>query len=95
MFKNIFHKKSEISNGSDEAMPYSLTIFGLIGGIFILAFLNHLMGMSFGFALIVVAYSPHRIHDAECLGNVQVMVFNLPGLDDEVQYCEIRRSESL
>ena len=54
MLQSIFHQKSEISNGSDEAMPYGLTIFGLLGGIFLLAFLNHLMGMSFGFAFIFV-----------------------------------------
>lgn len=46
MFKSTFNKSSEISNGSNEAMPYSLIISGLIGGIFLLAFLNHLMGMS-------------------------------------------------
>ena len=42
------------SDDSDEAMPYGLTIIGLIGGILLLAFLNYLMGMSFGFALLFV-----------------------------------------
>jgi len=54
MFKSAFHRKSASSDGLDEAMPHSLAIFGLIAGIFLLAFLNHLMGMSFFFALIFV-----------------------------------------
>jgi hypothetical protein len=37
-------------------MPYSLTIFGLIGGVFLLVTLNHFMGMSFGFALAFVIF---------------------------------------
>ena len=54
MFKDVFYRKSGTSNARDEAMPYSLTIFGLIGGISLLAFMNHLMGMSFGFAFVFV-----------------------------------------
>jgi len=54
MFSSMFGRESEVSNGPDEAMPYSLTIFGLIIGIFLLAFFNHLMGMSFWFAFLFV-----------------------------------------
>jgi hypothetical protein len=54
MFGGAFHPKSVSYDGPSEAMPYSLVIFGLIFGVFLLAFLNHLMGMSFGFALLFV-----------------------------------------
>ena len=50
MFVSAFGK----SDDSDEAMPAGLTIVGLVGGILLLAFLNHLMGMSLGFALLFV-----------------------------------------
>ncbi len=36
---------------SDEALPYGVTVFGLIGGICVLVFFNHMMGMSILFAL--------------------------------------------
>jgi len=52
MFLSSLNRKSVVSDESNGAMP--LTIFGLICGIFLLAFLNHLMGMSFGFAFIFV-----------------------------------------
>jgi len=56
MFKSTFGPKPVIPESADEAMPYRLTILGLIGGIFLLAFLNHLMGMSFVFALTFVLF---------------------------------------
>ena len=54
MFKSAFYRKSAVSDSSNEPMPHGMTVFGLIGGVFLLAFINHLMGMSFGFALIFV-----------------------------------------
>lgn len=56
MFKSTFCRKPVSSDSADEAIPYRLTILGLIGGIFLLAFLNHLMGMSFVFALTFVLH---------------------------------------
>ena len=44
---------------SDEALPHGVTIFGLLGGICVLVFFNHMMGMSiifaFGFVLFLLA----------------------------------------
>ena len=44
---------------SDEALPHGVTIFGLLGGICVLVFFNHIMGMSiifaFGFVLFLLA----------------------------------------
>lgn len=54
MFKSVFSRKSAASGGSNEPMPHEMTIFGLIGGVLLLAYINHLMGMSFGFAIIFV-----------------------------------------
>jgi len=56
MFRIAFRGKSGTFDDSDEAMPYKLTILGLIGGIFLLVFLNHLMGMSLVFALLFVLF---------------------------------------
>ena len=56
MFLSGFGHKSAIPDESNEAMPYRLTILGLIGGISLLVYLNHLMGMSFGFALLFVLF---------------------------------------
>ncbi len=42
------------SDDANEAMPTGLTIIGLVVGILLLAFANHLMGMSLGFALLFV-----------------------------------------
>ena len=55
MFKGTLSQRNK-AEALNEAMPYRLTILGLIVGIFILAFLNHLMGMSFGFALAFVLF---------------------------------------
>lgn len=54
MFKDTFRKSSVTSDMSNEPMPPKMTIFGLIMGIFLLAYLNYLMGMSLGFAIIFV-----------------------------------------
>ena len=54
--KTIFRGETVAAGDSDEGMPYSLTLFGLIGGILLLMFLNHLMGMSIGFALAFVLF---------------------------------------
>ena len=54
VFRSTFRRKSAIPQERDEAMPHGLITFGLVGGILLLAFLNHLMGMSFGFALLFV-----------------------------------------
>lgn len=53
MFKYAFFRRSFSYDGSDE-IPHSLTIFGLIGGLLLLAFINNLMGMSFWFAIMFV-----------------------------------------
>ena len=53
MLRDIFRKGSE-TDAWNEPMPYAVTIFGLILGILTLAYLNYLMGMSFGFAVIFV-----------------------------------------
>ena len=55
IFKTTFRKDS-VGNELDEGLPNSLTLFGLIGGIVLLMFLNHLMGMSLGFALAFVLF---------------------------------------
>ena len=57
MFINALRNKSSALDQAEEAMPYQLTIFGLLGGILMLAYLNHLMGMTFAFALIFVFLS--------------------------------------
>lgn len=49
-----FHRSSTDSNESDEVIPYNLIIFGLIIGLFLLVFINNLMGMSFWFAIMFV-----------------------------------------
>lgn len=57
MFQNIHWRGrgtspySNVSGLSDEALPHGVTIFGLLGGICVLVFFNHLMGMSIPFAL--------------------------------------------
>ena len=56
MFLSGFGHNSAIPDEPNEAMPYRLTILGLIGGISLLVYLNHLMGMSFGFALLFVLF---------------------------------------
>ena len=57
MFRSTLSQRHMASEEAlNEAMPYRLTIFGLIAGIFLLAFLNHLMGMSFGFAFVFVLF---------------------------------------
>jgi len=56
IFKTTFRRASVVSDESDEGLPNSLTLFGLIGGICLLMFLNHLMGMSLGFALAFVLF---------------------------------------
>jgi len=56
VFRSAFHQKSAISSSSDDVMPPKLTIFGLIIGILLLVYLNHLMGMSLGFAAIFVLF---------------------------------------
>ena len=38
-------------------MPAWLTVFGLIGGLFLMIYLNHLMGMSLVFAVLFVIFS--------------------------------------
>lgn len=54
VFTSTFRKRSANSDEQEEAMPHGLIVFGLVGGILLLAFLNHLMGMSFGFAILFV-----------------------------------------
>lgn len=54
MFRSSFGKGSLVTDRQEEAMPHAMIIFGLIGGIFLLAYLNYLMGMSFGFAVLFV-----------------------------------------
>jgi len=56
MFKVAFRREPISREESDEGMPHSLTLFGLIGGILLLMFMNHLMGMSLGFALAFVLF---------------------------------------
>ena len=52
LWKTRHHIKNMIKTGSsDEALPYGVTIIGLIGGISVLVFFNHLMGMSILFAI--------------------------------------------
>ena len=50
------------SDDSNEAMPSGLAITGLVGGILLLAFANHLMGMSLGFALLFVLVLLGNLH---------------------------------
>ncbi|MBD3181355.1 hypothetical protein GF312_03620 [Candidatus Poribacteria bacterium] len=52
MLRSVFGGKK--SEGIPEALPPGVTMLGLIGGIPLLAYLNHLMGMSLGFAFIFV-----------------------------------------
>ena len=54
MFVDAVSNNSSNLDQDEEAMPYQLAIFGLLGGILILAYLNHLMGMTFAFALMFV-----------------------------------------
>ena len=54
MFKSVFSRKAPTSGYSNEPMPHEMTISGLILGVLLLAYINHLMGMSFGFAIIFV-----------------------------------------
>ncbi len=56
MFRSAFRQKSEICDASNEPMPPGLTVFGLIVGIFLLVYLNYLLGMSFWFAFILVLF---------------------------------------
>lgn len=56
MFKGAFGQTPVTSNDPNEAMPERLTIFGLIGGVCLLAVFNHLMGMSLGFAFAFVLF---------------------------------------
>ena len=52
LWKTRHHLKNMFQFGSsDEALPSGVTVFGLIGGICVLVFFNHLMGMSILFAL--------------------------------------------
>ena len=60
LFKARHHIRSMLvsafrkSDDANEVMPSGLTIIGLVGGIVLLAYANHLMGMSLGFALLFV-----------------------------------------
>ena len=54
MLTSALRVKPTGAEESQEAMPYGVTILGLVVGIPLLAFLNHLMGMSLGFALLFV-----------------------------------------
>ena len=54
MFARAFVRQPVTPDEQNEAMPYSVTIFGLIGGIAALVVLNNLMGMTVGFALAFV-----------------------------------------
>ena len=56
LFKAAFRRQTAASDDSDEGLPNGLMLFGLIGGILFLMFLNHLMGMSLGFALAFVLF---------------------------------------
>ena len=56
MLRGTFYREHYASNGSNEAMPYRLIILGLIMGVLVLSFLNHLMGMSFAFSLTFVLF---------------------------------------
>ncbi len=56
MFGSVFQQKPVTPHDPNEAMPDRLTIFGLIGGISLLVFINSLMGMSVGFALAFVLF---------------------------------------
>jgi len=52
----LSQKRITSGEALDEAMPYRLTIFGLIAGIFLLAFFNYLTGMSFWFAFVFILF---------------------------------------
>ena len=54
---------------SDEALPHGVTIFGLLGGICVLVFFNHMMGMSLIFALGFVLFFAGDVCCADVAGN--------------------------
>ena len=56
MFLSDFGHKAAIPGEPNEAMSHRLTILGLIGGISLLVYLNYLLGMSIGFALLFVLF---------------------------------------
>ena len=57
LFLSGFGHKFPQSDAENEPMPAWLTVFGLIGGLFLLIYLSHLMGMSLGFAVLFVLFS--------------------------------------
>ena len=57
LFLSGFGHNSSQPNAQNEPMPAGLTVFGLLGGLFLLIYLSHLMGMSLGFAVLFVLFS--------------------------------------
>ena len=57
LFLRGFGQRRSQSDAENEPMPAGLTVFGLIAGVFLLVYLNHLMGMSLGFAVLFVIFS--------------------------------------
>lgn len=57
LFLSGFGRSSPQSDAQNEPMPAGLTVLGLIGGLSLLIYLNVLMGMSLGFAVLFVIFS--------------------------------------